>query len=315
VLSGIWLDGGRVLLLHSFGPHRLARVLADGRAQSALTFPTKEHPGFLPSWEIAAGPDGGVWLPTGHAILRLDRSLHEEGFIDLRKLSFPDCKSFAALLQLQFVSSGVVGLAACTQPGTPGFPLFGYAHLQLEPVPALTPLRLLAEDTDEGGMAWMVPALAQVDGEVFALVFEGGPHLERVFPGTRRLRSFPPGFAEVPVIPRRASNPPLERARRFEAASMAAGLFGQDNRLYLLTRRPAGGATVWSLHRIDPIRDTIEATIPLPTTAPHLVVVPGSREWAFVEQEVNVVTNRGKRTRRILFIPSRELRRAPATTD
>src|SRR5664280_1149815 len=162
-------------------------------------------------------------------------------------------------------------------------------------------------------MAWLVPALAQVEGEVFALVFEGGPHLERVFPGTRRLRSFPQGFADVPVIPRRGSNPQLECARRFEAASMAAGLYGQDDRLYLLTRRPAGGATAWSLHRIDPGRDTLEATIPLPTTAPHLTVVPGPREWAFVEQEVNTVTNRGKRTRRILFIPARELRRAPGT--
>ena len=315
VMSGIWLDGGRVLLLHSFGPYRLARVLPDGRAEPAVTFPTEEHPEFLPSWPIAAGPDGGVWLATGHAILRLDRSLHEEGFVDLRKLSFPDCQSLVGLVQPQVMPGAVVGLAACTQPGTPGFPVFGYAHLQLEPTPVLTPLRALAEATNEGGLAWLVPALAQVDGEVFALVFEGGPHLERVFPGTHRLRSFPPGFAEVPVIPRRGSNPQLECARRFEAASMAAGLYAEGDRLYLLTRRPAGDATAWSLHRIDATRDTLEATIPLPTTAPHLVVVPGPREWAFVEQEVNVVTNRGKRTRRILFIPARELRRAPRTND
>ncbi len=315
VTSGAWLDGGRVLLLHTFWPFQLAKVLRDGRSGAVMTFPMQDHPGVLFGNEVAPGPDGAVWLPTAHAILRLDRSLHEEGFVDLRKLTFPDCESLNALLQLQFVSSGVIGLAACTQPGTPGFPVFGYAHLQLEPTPVLTPLRALAEATNEGGLAWLVPALAQVKGEVFALVFEGGPHLERVFPGTHRLRSFPPGFAEVPVIPRRGSNPQLECARRFEAASMAAGLYGQGDRLYLLTRRPAGGATAWSLHRIDATRDTLEATIALPTTAPHLVVVPGPREWAFVEQEVNVDTNRGKRSRRILFIPARELRRAPGTND
>jgi hypothetical protein len=212
-------------------------------------------------------------------------------------------------LQPQAVSNGVVALVACRQSG-PGYSFFGYGRVQLAPEPALTRLRTLVEPTNEGGIAWLVPTLAQVGGEVFALAFEGAPHLERVYPGTGVLRAFPAGFEEVPDLARKEINPPPVFWRNVEAASMAAGLYGQGLNLFLLTRRPeSGGGTSWSIHRIDPRADTLEATIPLPTHAPHLVVVPGPSEWAFVEQD-GWGSMGGKRTRRVLFLPSQAFERA-----
>ena len=309
VKSGMWLDGGRVLLIHTIIPHRLAKVLPDGRVESAMTFPTAEHPGFSPSFGVSRGPGETLWMSGAFGILRLDQALRGGGLLDLKKLALAGCERFGGLLQPQVVPSGVIALVACQQSRTANYAFFGYARLQLAPEPVLTRLRPLAELTNAGGLAWMVPTLAQVRGEVFALVFEGGPHLERVYPRKGVLRAFPEEFAEVPDLARNERNPQPVFYRNVEAASMAAGLYGQGKHLFLLTRRHAGrGSTSWAIHRIDPMTDTLEATIPLPTQAPHLIVVPGPSEWAFVEQGSWIGMD-GKSTRRILFVPAQEFER------
>ena len=309
VKSGVWLDGGRVLLLHTILPYRLAKVLADGRVESAMTFPTAEHPGFFPSFGISRGPGETLWVSGAALILEFDQTLRDGRLLDLRKLAVPGCERFGALLQPHVVPGGMIALVACLQSGRPDYALFGYARLQLAPEPLLTQLRPLAELTNAGGLAWLVPTLAQARGEVFALVFEGGPHIERVYPRKGVLRAFPERFAEVPDLARNERNPQPVFYRNVEAASMAAGLYGQGKHLFLLTRRHAGrGSTSWAIHRIDPMTDTLETTVPLPTQAPHLVVVPGSSEWAFVEQGSWIGMD-GKSTRRILFIPAQEFER------
>lgn len=315
VQSGVWARN-QALLLHTTRPYRLVAVSKSGTAETAAEYPNTRHLDFLPSWEVAWGFDGRLWLSDGHGrVLTFDTDLREQEMLEFGARKVPGCDVMLAL-QPQPVDRDLVVFATCRNRRQPNGGYYGYARLHLGPEPVLSPLRALDESTEAGGLAWSVPTLATSSKGVFALVFEAGPHIERVFPRPQVIRAFPEGFAEVPDLARREHvNPPLVFYRNVEAASMAAGLFGQGRYLYLLTRRPAGkGTTSWFLHRIDPERDRIEATFVLPTDAPHLVVVPGPVEWALVEQDA-WVGMLGKRTRCVLFLSASSLESAGNGVD
>lgn len=72
--------------------------------------------------------------------------------------------------------------------------------------------------------------------------------------------------------------------RRVETSTMAAGLYGWQGHLYLLSREPRGGRTAWWLRRIDPTKSQVWGPVAVDTAAPHLVVVPGEKQWALVEK-------------------------------
>jgi len=74
--------------------------------------------------------------------------------------------------------------------------------------------------------------------------------------------------------------------KEVEGATMPAGIFGWKGLLYLLYRQPGDLATVWSLAQIDPGPENarVLGTVTLPTSANHLTVVPGDRNWAFLEK-------------------------------
>jgi hypothetical protein len=68
-------------------------------------------------------------------------------------------------------------------------------------------------------------------------------------------------------------------------STMIAGVAGQGEFLYLLTREPGSGSgTRWLLHQIDPARDKLLRQIQLPTSSSHLIVVPGEKLWALIEK-------------------------------
>jgi len=75
--------------------------------------------------------------------------------------------------------------------------------------------------------------------------------------------------------------------RAVERSSMPVGLFGWDHLLYVLFRNPgADGGTKWVMKKVDPDpkADRIVASFEIPTRANHLTVVPGPKEWAFIEK-------------------------------
>ncbi len=316
VKSGIWIAEGESLLLHTTRPYSLVAVSKSGTLETKAAYPNTRYPDFMPSWEIAWGSAGRLWLSDNSGrVLTFDAGLRELEMLDLGAGRVPGCDALLAL-QPQAIERELVVFAACRSRRQPSAGFYGYGRLQLGPDSVLSPLRALDESTEAGRLAWSVQTLATSEKGVFALVFEAGPHIERVFPSPQVIRAFPERFGEIPDLARRERvNPPLVFNRNVEAASMAAGLFGQGRYLYLLTRRPAGkGATSWFLHRIDPERDRIEATFVLPTDAPHLVVVPGPVEWALVEQDAWVGTL-GKRTRGVLFLSASSLQAARCEAD
>lgn len=78
----------------------------------------------------------------------------------------------------------------------------------------------------------------------------------------------------------------VKRYGVLERHVVPAGLYVQDQSLYLLIRRPAPtpGDTEWELLRLDRNSGIELNRVHIPTKAKHLLVIPGKERWAFVEK-------------------------------
>jgi hypothetical protein len=85
--------------------------------------------------------------------------------------------------------------------------------------------------------------------------------------------------------------------------AMPVGLFGWQDSLYILYRSPQEGRTRWTLYNIDPSQKLPVSSVDLPISADHVTVVPGPKNWAFVEKGP-VFSFGAQDIPRILFIPS-----------
>ncbi len=95
--------------------------------------------------------------------------------------------------------------------------------------------------------------------------------------------------------------------RAVERSSMPAGLYAWEGDLYVLWRARKGGATEWTLHRVDAESEQLVSSVTLPTLANHLTVVPGSSQWAFIEKGP-VRAHRDQDVNSVLFVPSGRIR-------
>jgi hypothetical protein len=137
------------------------------------------------------------------------------------------------------------------------------------------------------------PYLAAVGGRAYFLTMSASPSICEVTAEAgeparlRRLGAFPAAFASRPLLPEQTELSQIPALfEGVERSHMAAGLYGWGDYLFVLTRRPGAvsGKTRWSLTQIDPRRDEIVRTFDLPTTAPHLTVIPGDASWALLEK-------------------------------
>ncbi len=111
--------------------------------------------------------------------------------------------------------------------------------------------------------------------------------------GIRRLANFPVEFTNRPKLEDtiRAEVRGAGRATAifasYESATMAAGIYAWDDRLYLLAKHAmaANRETAWWLIEVDPKNEGREISrIRLPTAAAHLTIVPGNEFWALIEK-------------------------------
>lgn len=139
-----------------------------------------------------------------------------------------------------------------------------------------------------GELGWIGTASELVStggqaGSVFALRFApDDPFVQELVGEGRRLQAFPDLPAPFPESLRAAGGGwtgwgPLE------AGSYPAGLYADRDSLYVLMRDATGDAVVWDLHRIDPEQDAVVGKVRLPTSAPHVGLVPGPRYWLLQE--------------------------------
>ena len=119
---------------------------------------------------------------------------------------------------------------------------------------------------------------------VFALRFSpAGPFVQELVADGRRLEAFPELPAPMPALPRSGPEGRDAFYAALEASSYPAGLFADEDSLYVLMRDATGGEPVWDLHRLDPQRDEVVGKIRLPTSAPHVSLLPGRRYWVLEE--------------------------------
>ncbi len=124
-------------------------------------------------------------------------------------------------------------------------------------------------------------------GSAFALeITPAASFVQELVADGRRLESFPELPAPLPALPR---DDFAEFYAVLEASSYPAGLYGDEDSLYVLMRDATGDAVVWDLHRIDPERDAVVGKLRLPTNAPHVSLLPGRRYWLLEESSSGFV--------------------------
>ena len=118
----------------------------------------------------------------------------------------------------------------------------------------------------------------------FTLRFSpAAPFVQELVGAGRRLEAFPRLQTPLPTLPRDGPEGRDAFYAALEASSYPAGLFADEDSLYVLMRDAMGGEPVWDLHRIDPKRDAVVDKIRLPTNAPHVSLLPGRRYWVLEE--------------------------------
>lgn len=118
-----------------------------------------------------------------------------------------------------------------------------------------------------------------------------GPPGENVT--AKELTAVPERYAQIPYldilphlrVPGKGRARALEQFKEIERKTAVMGLYGFNGNLHLLARAPAGesGAS-WSIFEIDATTGQAIRTTHLPTNAPHLVAIPKSEAWTFIEK-------------------------------
>lgn len=130
------------------------------------------------------------------------------------------------------------------------------------------------------------PILARTRHGVYGLKF-GEPHAILRLDAEGELTAFPREYARTSILPEAPGSPAGSAmlATALEKMTVPRALFGRDDHLYLLARKPRPrGGTLWELIQIDPEKDRVVRTLLLPTRAPHLRLIPGPERWVLLEQ-------------------------------
>lgn len=280
-ISGAWgADGSELLLADILRGSLVAYGIPGGQGEEVgeLSRPTV----------ILARSEGYlVKEPPGRFVF-LDHELEQTGSIDYQEVEPAkdrDGTRVANILELAVRGSEVVALATLRAPGGVQGAFIKY---RLEPEPGFERLRAADIVTGREELFYRLtgPAIAYAGESAYALRFRDRAYLEGVTGDPRRLDAFPTGFGELPSLPepRGAANA-AEMFGAVERSILPVQLYGREEFLYLLTRRPKEpGHTLWELHQIDPVEDRLIRTLTLPTTAHHLFLVPGAERWALVEK-------------------------------
>lgn|GEM_PF-1962936 len=100
----------------------------------------------------------------------------------------------------------------------------------------------------------------------------------------------------------------VEMMKQIERESLPMGLFGGKDVLYLLYKSSLGEGkgTKWELYSIDPSGKRPTRRVELPIRANHVTVIPGPKNWAFLEKGP-VLDYGAQDNSRLLFIPTKLL--------
>jgi len=290
ISSVTWIvDSSRLLVVD---PHRDALLSYDPQGRSTLLRPVQSSgtAKVLPAM-VARTEEGFLLEKVDGHFLGLDGQLRA-----IRE-NVPLWKSAAAsehvgsLYQWTVAGDSLVGFGTLTRPDQSFNRGFLRAPLRLDGKAEM----LKAFANEDFYLLSGYSYLASLGDEAYFVLMDKRPAIYRAAPGSgvERLKAFPDEYRIRPDFRTRMTGPKTapDHYAEVKGFAMPAGLYAQDGLLYLLTRRPDGpGKTAWWLYQIDPQRDVILGRVQLPTSADHLTVVPGERNW-FVFERGPVVAN------------------------
>lgn len=302
--SAAWSpDGGDLAIVDVFGGNLLR--YSEGKYFGSVARPGMRELKHLarltaiPGGYLAESPEGTVtWLD------RRFKTLKSVDFLEVKKSSHIEREITPfAFFDIALAGQSLLGVAIVHLNDQPWM---GWVRVALKPFE----LREMIEEIDHNAPEDrffrlqgydVVPAAA---GH-YVLRYAQPTFLLQLSPEKRRLKAFPPGFAELPKLPEGVGG--MEGGvllyKALEHSTVAVRLYGRGDFLYLLTRRPAAQGTLWQLWQIDPRRDAVIRPLTLPTTANHVFLAPGPKDWAVIEK--GPVVDVGQQAiRSMLLIPS-----------
>ena len=155
---------------------------------------------------------------------------------------------------------------------------------------------------------------------VYALRMAPKPFIQILVPPEngriRRLTAFPQSASSLPNLPQiRGQETAAAYFFAAEAADYPAGLYGERDRLYVLTHQMVDGSPVWDLHHVDPQKDEVVGRTRLPTNAAHVSLLPGEKHWV-LEESSSYADDIFQQPLRLLLLDAEAIRSgAPLSCD
>ncbi len=219
---------------------------------------------------------------------------------------------------LDWKASGENGIAYGNFVDAKGAWTVGYFHFYFDEILTLRSIRQLRDDSQRLPLYHLGNPYVAIHGKnAYFIVLDDTPALYKVALGgdglaqVRRMNSFPGEDFYVPN-PARITNArqAVDFLNSIESSTMPTGLYVHGEFLYLITRKPATNGTgiEWAAHKIDPERDSLLSSTILPTTAKHLLAIPGRKAWALIEKgRIDALGDQEVKSIRFINLPSGRL--------
>ncbi len=215
-------------------------------------------------------------------LLWMDERLHVEDNLPIKGLESPDAVTIESVITWAEAADSIMVLAD-TKRGN----VWSYALIS---VPLTEPknFTVLARYPNDSRTIQYArlgyPILATLETKTFILQAEGAATVAEVSSGVRPLAAFPIGYEEFPSTGLRIDESTVASVyRSLTNNKMAAALYSDDKRLFLLLREPYSGQTKWTLAWIDFDGNLID-TFSVPARAPHIMLAPYDNSWVVVEK-------------------------------
>lgn len=129
------------------------------------------------------------------------------------------------------------------------------------------------------------PYFATTRGEAYFLAMNNKPTIYRLPQNAKPapLATMPKEYVKCPRLEQFGAATVRERFHQLEYFRMPVGLYGDAGFIYLLVKDPEA-CSPWRIFKIDPENDRLVGSVPLPSLARRIALIPGSRQWVIIEK-------------------------------
>lgn len=274
--SGAWMADGTLLLVDA-SRQQILRLDPSGRWLPSPKLPVSAR-------EIRPTPDGFLLKVDSLEFVATDRELRPKRYFSLTPT---ETSSVRGIFNWVPVADTVLAFADVEERNS--YWASGWVRISLASPGNHEMLRSVPLNAWERRIYPLgLPYLTSLGTNGYFLASDGaGIRLFRVSLGQPGgpVRELSGLLLNLPLLPGGGgAEAAIARYRELERSSAPAGLYGNQGKLYLLTRRLGSAGTEWLLHRLDPETGSELGRLVLPVTASNLLIIPGKKHWAVIEK-------------------------------